>query len=298
MKRLITACVLAAILGACASGPYKSTRASEMAAISAGIAELDKRSGGRLGVAVTDGEGQLVLGHRADERFAMCSTFKLLLAGQVLEGATNGGPSLRTPMTFSRSDLVSYSPGTEKLLNPGSDTGEQRLGFAAEDMVVLSDNTAANLVLREFGGPSAFTAWLRRQGDMVTRLDRIEPMLNDNAPGDERDTTTPNAMARSAARLIFGTSLSDTYRTTLQEWMVKSVTGLQRIRAGLPAHWRVGDKTGTCRTAYNDVAFVVQPGGERYVIAVYLDRPKLDGAAANRLIADVARVIAGDDIGL
>lgn len=288
-------------LTACAAAPKQTTRAGEMAMIAEAIAKLDRQSGGRLGVAVTDGDGTLIFGHRADERFAMCSTFKLLLAGQALEGATNGGPSLRTPLPFTRSELVSYSPGTEKALAPGADAGELRLGFAAEDMVVLSDNTAANLILTKFGGPEGFTAWLRARGDAVTRLDRTEPALNENAPGDPRDTTTPTAMAQSAAGLIFGARLNSTYRGWLQDWMVQSATGLRRIRAGLPTHWRVGDKTGTCggaNPAYNDVAFVVEPDGDQYVIAVYLDRPKLDVAAAEKLIADAARVVAGDDIGL
>jgi beta-lactamase class A len=58
--------------------------------------------------------------------------------------------------------------------------------------------------------------------------------------------------------------------------------------------WIAGDKTGTCGTAYNDVAFVEAPDGAKLMVAVYLDRPTVGGDAANAVIADVARAIAED----
>ncbi|SEH20180.1 beta-lactamase class A [Sphingopyxis sp. YR583] len=256
------------------------------------IRDLERRSGGRLGIAVVDGGGRLVSAGRGHERFAMCSTFKLLLAGQLLERAAKG-VSLRTPLAFTRADLVSYSPGTERLLGPDG-RGEQRLGLAARDAVVLSDNTAANLILTQIGGPSAFTAALRRAGDSVTRLDRNEPELNENALGDERDTTSPIAMATSAASYVYGNRLQPEYRKQLRGWMIESQTGLKRIRAGLPQGWIAGDKTGSCGNAYNDVAFVETPGGRKYVIAVYLDRPAVKGDAASAIIAEATRITVTD----
>lgn len=258
MRTIFAAAALLA-LSACAT--TRGEPAGDSVITAKAIRDIEKRSGGRLGIAVVDGRGKLVSADRGHERFAMCSTFKLLLAGQVLERAAKGA-SLRTPLPFTRGDLVSYSPGTEKLV--GADgKGEQRLGFAARDAVALSDNTAANLILKHIGGPAAFTAALQRAGDSVTRLDRIEPELNENAPGDERDTTSPIAMATSAASYVFGDRLQPDYRKQLRGWMIESETGLKRIRAGLPQGWVAGDKTGTCGTAYNDVAFVETPDGKK-----------------------------------
>ena len=289
MKRVF---VLAALLAssACATTPREPTGDSVI--LAKAVTDIETRSGGRLGVAVTDARGNLLFGHRADERFAMCSTFKLLLAGQVLERAARG-VSLRTPLSFVHTDLVPYSPGTEKLLGPDG-KGEQRLGFAARDAIVLSDNTAANLILKQMGGPAVFTAALHGAGDTVTRLDRIEPELNENALGDVRDTTSPAAMAKSAAAYVFGDRLPGDGRKQLRGWMIESETGLKRIRAGLPQGWLAGDKTGTCGTAYNDVAFVEEPGGAKYMIAVYLDRPVVQGDTANAAIAEVARAVVRD----
>jgi len=288
--RAVPVAVLLLALSACVSVPAEPTGDSVISAKA--IQEIEARSGGRLGIAVVDRRGKLVSADRGNERFAMCSTFKLLLAGHVLERAAKG-VSLRTPLAFTRADLVSYSPGTEKLV--GADgKGEQRLGFAARDAVVLSDNTAANLILAQIGGPAAFTAAVRRGGDNVTRLDRIEPGLNENAAGDERDTTSPIAMATSAASYVFGDRLQPDYRKQLRGWMIESETGLKRIRAGLPQGWVVGDKTGSCGNAYNDVAFVETPGGGKYVIAIYLDRPTVKGDAASAIIAEAARITAAD----
>lgn len=288
--RAVPAIVMLFGLSACASVPSEPTGDSVISAKA--IREIEARSGGRLGIAVVDARGTLVSADRGHERFAMCSTFKLLLAGQVLERAA-GGVSLRTPLAFTRADLVSYSPGTEKLV--GADgKGEQRLGFAARDAVVLSDNTAANLILTQIGGPAAFTAALRRAGDAVTRLDRVEPELNENLAGDERDTTSPIAMATSAASYVFGDRLQPDYRKQLRGWMIESETGLKRIRAGLPQGWIAGDKTGSCGNAYNDVAFVETPGGRKYVIAIYLDRPTVKGDDASAIIAEAARITAAD----
>lgn len=289
MRSFLAGMVLFALTG-CAAAPGEPLGDTVITAKA--IRDLEKRSGGRLGIAVVDARGKLVSADRGHERFAMCSTFKLLLAGQLFERAAKG-LSLRTPIPFTRADLVSYSPGTEKLVGPDG-KGEQRLDLAARDAVVLSDNTAANLILKQFGGPAAFTAALRRAGDDVTRLDRIEPELNENAPGDERDTTSPIAMATSAAGYVFGNRLTPGHRKQLRSWMIESQTGLKRIRAGLPQGWTAGDKTGSCGNAYNDVAFVETPGGKKYVIAMYLDRPTVEGDAASAILADATRLTVAD----
>ncbi len=268
--------------------PPAVTAPAPPSALAEQLAVLEQRVGGRIGVVVTDAAGRVRHGWRADERFAMCSTFKHLLAAMVLHRSTRGGASLRTPLPFGPDDMVAHAPDTAKLVDPTTGRGEWRLGFAAEAMVVSSDNVAANLVLRHIGGPAALTAWLRQQGDGVTRLDRNEPTLNENAPGDPRDTTTPAAMGATTARLVFGDAIDPRLRQSLRAWMVASPTGTARIRAGLPGDWRVGGKTGTCAAAYNEVAFAETETGEPMVIAIYLDRPKVSAADADNVIAEAA----------
>ena len=167
---------------------------------------------------------------------------------------------------------------------------------AAHHAVTLSDNTAANLLLAEVGGPDGFTRWLRSMGDETTRLDRNEPALNENAPGDPRDTTTPTAHADLVGTLLWGDRLVQADRALLQEWLAQTTTGMNRLRAGLPGEWRAGDKTGTCGTGVqgevNDIAMFETPDGARYILAAYLDRADGSASDAEARLAEAARAIA------
>lgn len=238
------------------------------------LATLEQECGGRLGVALLEvGSGRLQ-GHRLDERFALCSTFKLPLAALVLRAADQGRLRLDDWQPFAKGDWVAHAPVTQAHAKQGG----MRLGALAEAAQKTSDNVAANLLLRRLGGPAAFTQALRELGDAVTRIDRMEPEMNRVPPGDERDTSSPAAIARLAARLVLGNVLTPASRTRLQAWMVDTETGLDRLRAGLPAGWRVGDKTGTSLhpsmpDQINDVAVVWPPRGGPWVLAAYYAAP-------------------------
>ncbi len=240
-------------------------------------AQLERRHGGRLGVALFDtGNGQL-LGHRHKERFGMCSTFKLLLAAAVLQQVDAGRFQLDQWVPFGPADRVPHAPVAEQHMAAGG----MPLVAMAEAIQTTSDNVAANVLLRLLGGdqgPQWLTAWLRERGDTVTRIDRWEPEMNNVPPGEVRDTSSPEAMARSAARILSGDVLSAGHRERLVQWTIKTETGLKRLRAGLPKGWRAGDKTGTgwhpsMADKINDVAIVWPPGRAPWVIAAFYETP-------------------------
>ena len=277
----------AALLSGCATTAPEPTTDP---AIARELAAIEARSGGRLGVALVGPDGRQLAGYRADERFAMCSTFKLPLAAMVLENAHKGRLSMADPLPVTDSDMVVYSPYVEAQrakTPPEAVTVEG----AASAAVSLSDNTAANLLLDRLGGPQSFTAWLRGKRDSVTRLDRREPELNENALGDPRDTTTPAAMAETTRSLVVGNAIPVGQQRLLYRWMENTSTGLKRIRGGLPQGWSAGDKTGSCGNAFNDVAVFTAETGMRYTLAVYLDRPVVKGDAASAIIADATRAV-------
>lgn len=258
------------------------------------LVSIEARTGGRLGVAALDTQTGAWLTHRPDDRFAMCSTFKPLLAAQALDIAARLAGYLEQPVQYSAADLIDPSPVTRANLERGSNTMtiEQLCAAAVEQ----SDNAAANLLLRSLSGPQGLTNFLRANGDDVTRLDRTEPSLNENAPGDPRDTTTPRAMAAILQRLLLGESvLNQNSRAKLIDWMRQCQTGLTRLRAGLPQSWRAGDKTGASsgdHNACNDVAIAFPPGRAPILIASYLTESRLDADARNAAHGDVARAIA------
>ena len=246
--------------------------------------EIEQETGGRLGVALIDSKGALLLGFNRDERFAMCSTFKAPLAAAVLVGAEGGKFGLEGTIPFGKDDVLDHAPVVKKNLK----RGRMIMAELAQAAVEVSDNSAANLLLPMLGGPEGLTAFMRAHGDGVSRLDRTEPALNENGEGDPRDTTTPAAMAGLMGRLIFRDMAADS-ATRLRTWLNASSTGDKRIKAGLPEGWTSGSKTGTCGTAYNDVALVKSPAGDEYILAVYLDRPTVDAKKAEAAIAETAR---------
>jgi beta-lactamase class A len=260
------------------------------AEVGADFAALEGKHGGRLGVAAIDTGSGRKIGHRADERFALCSTFKLLLGAAVLARVDAGELSLDRRVPYGRGDLLSYAPVTSKHVGEGGMT----VGDLCAAAIQTSDNTAANLLLPLVGGPAGLTKFLRAQGDTVTRLDRIEPELNTNLPGDPRDTTTPAAMAATMERLLAGKALSAGSRAQLNRWLEGTTTGDARLRAGFPRAWRVGDKTGTgARGAANDVA-IVWPGegAKPWLVAVFYSAPDAQPKEREAVIAEAARLVA------
>jgi beta-lactamase class A len=241
--------------------------------IEAQLADIERRAGGRLGVGIMDLQSGDVMGHRIDESFGMCSTFKLPLAAVILMEAEKGRLDLDDEIHYTAADMVPYAPVTGQHLERGYMT----VAELAEAAQTTSDNVAANLLLKTVGGPSGFTQKLRAIGDDTTRLDRFEPELNYVPAGEVRDTTTPIAMAATIRRILTGPDLSPEGKDLLRGWMENTQTGLKRLRAGFPVNWRAGDKTGTAYAdgmpnKYNDVA-VAWPGDgtAEFVVAAYYE---------------------------
>ncbi|MCJ2055861.1 class A beta-lactamase [Methylobacterium sp. J-048] len=256
------------------------------------LVAIERRLGGRLGVSAGTQAGVL-LSHRADELFPMCSTFKVLAAAAVLARVDAGTESLDRVIAFGPGDLLSYAPVTRKAVEASGGTGRMNVSDLCAAAIEWSDNSAANLLLTALGGPEALTLWLRGIGDPVTRLDRNEPTLNTALPGDPRDTTSPAAMRETLARVLLGSVLSAASRGRLEAWMIASRTGLKRLRAGLPADWPAGDKTGTGDNGtFNDVA-ILRPSGHAPVFAcVYVTGAQVPAEAVEAAHAEIGRLVA------
>jgi beta-lactamase class A len=191
-------------------------------------------------------------------------------------------------VSFTKNDLVPYSPETEKHVG-----GSMTVAELSKAALTLSDNTAANLLLASFGGPPAITAFARSLGDKVTRLDRNETSLNEGTPGDPRDTTTPNAMLGNLQRVLFGEVLKPSSRRQLTEWMLANTTGAAKFRIGLPRDWKVADKTGAGdHGSNNDIGVLWPPEGKPIFIASYLTETTISTDERNAIHAEIARAIA------
>ena len=248
------------------------------------LVQLEAASGGRLGVAALNTADGRQLLHRADERFPFCSTFKMMLSAAVLARE----PSLlEQRLRYDKGELVDHSPITEKHVDGGMTVAE-----LCAATIQTSDNTAANLLIRELGGPEAVTDYARSIGDRQFRLDRWEPTLNSAIPGDPRDTTTPAAMMASLHALTVGQALPAAKRQILTDWLIGNTTGATRIRAGVPSTWRVGDKTGAGDYGtVNDIAILWPPGKAPIVLAVYLTQPGKDDKFRPEILGKAAKIV-------
>lgn len=247
---------------------------------------LDRKHGGRLGVAILDSGNGRIVAHRGEERFAMCSTFKFVAAACVLARVDRGEEELERRVSYSKADLITYSPVTEKHVERGMTVAE-----ICDAAVTLSDNTAGNLLLDSFGGPQGLTDYMRSLGDEASRLDRREPELNEARTGDPRDTTTPVAMAGVLRQTVLGGALSPASRQQLAAWLVANKTGDKRLRAGVPKGWRIGEKTGTGdNNATNDVGVIWPPGRAALVVTAYYAEASAALTEREAVLAEVGRL--------
>ncbi|MFG1479445.1 class A beta-lactamase [Xanthobacter sp. V4C-4] len=251
------------------------------------LADIETRSGGRLGVAVHDTGNGRRWTHHADARFPLNSTFKAFACAALLARVDAGAASLDTRVAIEPAAVVAHSPVTA----PRAGTAMSLRDLCAAATAV-SDNTAANLVLAAIGGPPGLTAFLRRIGDATTRLDRWEPDLNAATPGDPRDTTTPDAAARSLERLVLGDTLQAGSRRQLTAWLEGNTVAAPLLRASLPASWRIADRSGAGGHGSRGIIAVAWPPDRApVVIAIYLTDTPLPLAGRDAIIAEVGRAL-------
>ena len=262
-------------------------------ALQAEFAKLEAASGGRLGVAARLGTGGKILSYRGDEAFPMCSTFKVLAAAAILRDKPQ---ILDQKISYTRSDIQPWSPVTEKHLEDG-----MTIAALCAAMLQHSDNTAANLILAQLGGPQGLTAFARSLGDTSFRLDRWEVELNSAIAGDLRDTTTPLAMRSTLHGLVCGTWLAAPAKEQLAQWMLGCATGAGRIAAAAPKGWQLAHKTGSGDNGTaNDIGVLLPPDSagakaDALVLTVYLTGSKLPATDNDKIIASAARLVCPAD---
>jgi len=251
--------------------------------------ELDLH--GRLGVYAYNTANHAELSYRADERFAVCSTCKVLIVAAILHQSSQVPGLMQQQIHYSPDDVIKsgYAPVTTEHVTTGMSVSD--LCAAA---IQYSDNAAANALLKLLGGPPAVTDYARSLGDNTFQLDRWEPELNTAIPGDNRDTSTPRAMGLVLQQLTVGSALPVSQRAQLLAWLVGNTTGATRLRAGLPSDWQVGDKTGTGDYGVaNDLA-IVWPGQRApIIVSVYTAQLLESAQPRNEIVAAVAGIVAG-----
>nr|WP_042188792.1 class A beta-lactamase [Kibdelosporangium sp. MJ126-NF4]CEL18465.1 Beta-lactamase class A [Kibdelosporangium sp. MJ126-NF4] len=287
-RALLTAVALAPLAGCTSQTTPPAPPAVSSAPSSAppppdaALVEVERKFDARLGMFALNTATGVTVTHRADERFAFCSTFKGLAAAAVLH--RNPMSHLDTIVRYGKGDLLKSAVITSQHVTTG-----MTIRDLCDAAIRYSDGTAGNLLLRELGGPQQLTEYLRGLGDSVTRMDRTEPAIVEATPGDPRDTASPRALGTDYQKIVLGDVLPEDKRAFLRDLLERNTTGAQRIRAGLPPDWRVADKTGTGDYGtINDIAVVWPPGAAPLVIAVMSSKAAKDAKYDQALIAQAA----------
>jgi beta-lactamase class A len=247
-------------LGASACVPPDQSPVGRLAAE---LRLIEAAGDGTLGVEIYDPASGMSVGINRDRRFGHASSFKFSLAALLLSRHAAGTIDADRRVTWNERDMLAYAPFTRERIAVGATLRE-----LARATQTTSDNPAANILLRELGGPAALTAFWRSMGDEVSRVDRFEPEMNLVPTAEFRDTSTPAAMARTVAGIVYGDVLPEAERAELKSWMIETQTGVRRVRAGLSEVWVAGDKTGTSGLIggneynYIDIGFAEGPKGQ------------------------------------
>ncbi|EPP5351652.1 CARB family carbenicillin-hydrolyzing class A beta-lactamase [Vibrio alginolyticus] len=251
------------------------------------ISLLEQQTSSRIGVSVWDTQADERWDYRGDERFPLMSTFKTLACAKMLSDMDSSKLSKNATAKVDERSIVVWSPVMDKLA--GQNT---RIEHACEAAMLMSDNTAANLVLNEIGGPKAVTMFLRTIGDKATRLDRIEPRLNEATPGDSRDTTTPNAILNTLRTLVEGETLSYESRVQLKIWMQDNKVSDSLMRSVLPTGWSIADRSGAGGHGSRGINAIIWKEKHRPVyISIYVTETELSLQARDQLVAQISQLI-------
>ena len=268
-------------------GLLASSSVTYAAKLNEDLAAIEQHIGGRIGVSVWDTQNDEHWDYRGDERFPMMSTFKTLACATMLKDMDSEKLDKNATAKVEERNMVVWSPVMDRMA--GQTT---RIEHACEAAMLMSDNTAANIVLRSIGGPNGVTRFLRSIGDGATRLDRFEPRLNEAKPGDKQDTTTPNAIVNTLHTLLEGDALSYESRIQLKIWMQDNKVSESLMRSVLPKGWSIADRSGAGGFGSRGITAMIWKENHKPIyISIYITETDLSLQARDQVIAQVSQLI-------
>ena len=295
------------------------------------ITELWRSFPGRTGVAVLAIDGNWSLSKRGEELFPQQSVSKLWVALTVLDQVDRGKLKLDQIVRITRDDLaVFHQPIRERVLANGE--VQETVLTLLELAITKSDNTANDSLLRTAGGPEAVRDFISHKGLGKIRFGPGERGLQSGIAGmewqqsyaignnfetaraklsfDQRkialdryladpvDGASPLAIVKALGELSKGGLLSPASTRMLMAMMERTSSGPNRLKAGVPADWRFGHKTGTGQqlaglsTGYNDIGIMTAPDGRRYAVAVLMGDTTASIPQRMEMMQGVSRAVA------
>lgn len=254
----------------------KSSEAQEQ------LKKLENSFDGKIGIYAINTNNNQIIAYRADERFPVQSTMKLIGVATLLKQSQTDKDLLQKKINYSENDLISWHPITGKYVKTG-----MTLEALAEAAMSYSDNSAINFIMRTLGGPKVVTDFAHSIGNKSFNVACYDGDLNSN-PKSIKDTATPKDMAISVQKLTLGNVLTPSQRTILLTWMRNNTTGYKRIRAGVPIGWTVAEKTGGGLGSYgiaNDIGILWSPLCKPIILAIYTVQNKKSAKSRDDIVA-------------
>jgi beta-lactamase class A len=307
-------------------GAFAQQADAGLARLQAELERIAPSAGGTVGVAVRHIESGSEVHLNRGQRFPMGSTFKLPVAVQLLTLVDEGRLSLDKVITLRPGDL---RPGSGTLVRSYT---QEKPDYSVRSllalMMIVSDNSATDVLWKEAGGSQAVMARLRALGvdgfsvdrptglllaaafgiDLPPEADRtpakFEELMRARPKGgreaahaamqkDPRDTATPEALVDFLLKIWRREALSPAQSTGLLDIMYRCETGKGRLRGLLPRGTKVAHKTGTLNgIVTNDAGIITLPGGAGHVAIAVMVKESLNAMAVQeRAIAEIARAV-------
>src|SRR5579859_7757176 len=273
---------------------FSQTTAPSSVALRAEMEQIARAGRGRVGAAAMVVEtGERVAFH-GDEHFPMQSVYKFPIGMATLSDVDRGRLKLDQQVHVGKSDLV--PPGMSSVVRDqhpeGADLSVREL---LRFMIVESDGTASDVLLRLCGGPARVTQYLRDLGVNGVVVATSEKEMARAREVQYRNWSTPNSMLGLLATFERGRGLSTSSRALLLGWMTETDTGPRRIKGLLPGGAIVAHKTGSSGTvngltaATNDAGLITLPDGRHLAVAVFVSDSRADTPAREDVIARISR---------
>ena len=251
------------------------------------IKSIEEKLSAEIGVAIFNVETGNRWDYKGDEAFPLTSTFKTIACAKLLHDYDNHNIDINSKVKVKNTDLMEYSPVMKNYVDQ-----EVTLNQACQAAMYMSDNTAANIIIKSVGGTQSITDFVRYLGDKKTRLDRIEPDLNEGALNDPRDSTTPNAISNTLNKLLFSSVLSDASKYQLKEWMIKNQVTGSLLRSVLPNEWDIADRSGAGGFGARSItALVWSKHQPPLIISIYIAQTKASMDERNQAIVKIGKAI-------
>ena len=258
---------------------------------------LTKNLNATVGVAVIKGDQTIALLNN-HVHYPLMSVFKYHVAVAVLHKMAEQKRQLEDSLLIQPEEFRenTYSP-LRNTLHPQKPF---KLPFSTllYYSIALSDNNACDILIRYLGGIDKVQQLMNHIGIANVQLTETENDMHEHLLNCYKNWSTPLSMAHCLKIIYEGNTLNNKYKQFLFNTMLNTVTGMDKIIAGLPAGIPVAHKTGSSdrlpsgiMIGDNDVAIIHPHSTNRYYLVVFIKDSRETTQENHEIIAQISHIV-------